>query len=305
VWEAAVHAAVKRIETKNRQKSGLSENAGHALEGFGSSALGDGMGSFHYGSRALEMFITTPMRLLIVDPIPVLLEGMAALLRRRDFQVTTATDSRHLPAIALTTPIETVVVDVAGREPDAWTDVRRIQESLPAARVVVMDAVVREYQLRRAMRQNLGGFIAKFDPVQNIAETLLSIRRSDFVVSASVLARGFSTTRANENGRGSTPGLHLLTQREVDVLRLIGDGLPMKDIAGRLRISECTLDNHKTRILKKLRMHRIVDLVRFAIGVGLAIVDESNCLPPITEHEPTAVSPPAPHRLASKAGARR
>jgi DNA-binding NarL/FixJ family response regulator len=245
------------------------------------------------------------MRLLIVDPIPVLLEGMAALLRKRDFQVTTATDARHLPAIALTTPIEAAVVNVAGREPDAWTDVRRIQESLPSVRVVVMDAVVREHQLRRAMRQNLAGFIAKFDPVQNIAETLLSIRRSDFVVSASVLECGYSTTRANENGRGSTPGVHLLTQREVDVLRLIGDGLAMKNIAGRLRISECTLDNHKTRILKKLRMHRIVDLVRFAIGVGLSIVDESNCLPPISEFEPTAVSPPAPHMMTSKAGVRR
>jgi DNA-binding NarL/FixJ family response regulator len=251
------------------------------------------------------MFITTPMRLLIVDPIPVLLEGMASLLRKRDFQVSTTTDARHLPAIALTTPIEAALVDVAGKQPEAWTDVRRIQDSLPGARVVVMDAVVREHQIRRAMRQNLAGFVAKFDPLQNIAETLLSLRRSDFVVSASVLECGYSATRTNEIGRRSGPGLHLLTQREVDVLRLIGDGMPMKDIAGRLRISECTLDNHKTRILKKLRMHRIVDLVRFAIGVGLSLVDESNCLPPVSEFEPEVVSPPAPHMLTSKAGARR
>jgi DNA-binding NarL/FixJ family response regulator len=228
------------------------------------------------------------------------MEGLASLLRRRDFPVTATADSWHLPAVALSTPIEAAVVDISAKGHDGWSDVRRIQEILPAARIVVMEEFVREHQLRRAMRQNLAGFIAKFDPIQNIAETLLSIRRNDFVVSESVLECGYSTVRSGENGRGSGPGLHLLTQREVDVLRLIGDGLPMKDIAQLLQISECTLDNHKTRVLKKLHMHRIVDLVRFAVGTGLSVIDHSNCLPPVSEAEP-----PARRMLTSKAGARR
>lgn len=245
------------------------------------------------------MLTTTPMRLLLVDPVPLLLEGLASLLKtRREFQVAAAADSRHLPAIALSTPIEVAVVDIARRKHDGWNDVRRIQETLPAVRIVVMDEIVRDHQLRRAMGQSLAGFIAKFDPIQSIAETLLAVRRSDFVVSGSVLDCGYSTFDGHETARGHERvrriplGLHLLTQREVDVLRRIGDGLPMKDIARRLRISECTLDNHKTRILKKLHMHRIVDLVRFAIGAGLSILDESNCLPPGSEVEPAAISQP-------------
>jgi DNA-binding NarL/FixJ family response regulator len=245
------------------------------------------------------MLNSTPVRLLIVDSVPVLLEGLASLLQaRREFQVTAAADSRHLPAIALSTPIELAVIDVACKKHDGWADVRRVQETLPAARIVVMDEIVCDHQLRRAMRQSLAGFIAKFDPIQNIVETLLEIRRSDFVVSASVLDCGYSTPRGHDTARGTALGLHLLTHREVDVLRLIGDGLPMKDIARRLRISECTLDNHKTRVLKKLRMHRIVDLVRFAIGAGLSVIDESNCLPPVSEVESAAISQP-------KAGAHR
>jgi DNA-binding NarL/FixJ family response regulator len=161
---------------------------------------------------------------------------------------------------------------------------------LPATRIVVMDDLVRDHVLRRAMRQGLAGFVAKFDPIQNLAETLIGIRRSDFVVSQSVLECGYAAGRGYEAGRGgTTPGLHLLTQREVDVLRLIGDGMPMKNIAQRLRISECTLDNHKTRILRKLGMHRIVDLVRFSIGMGLSVVDATTCLPPSEASEPNRV----------------
>jgi len=251
------------------------------------------------------MLMTPTMRLLIVDSAPVLLEGLTSLLKsQRDFQVTGAQDARRLPPIALSTPIEVALIDIAGKSHDGWTDVRRIEETLPAARIVVMDDAVRDHQLRRARRQGLAGFIAKFDPLQNIGDTLLAVRRSDFVVSKSVLDCGYSGGRGHEAGRGTGLGLHLLTQREVDVLRLIGDGLLMKDIARRLRISECTLDNHKTRILKKLGMHRIVDLVRFAIGIGLSTVDESTCQPPVSEFEPKA--PPAPHiRTQIKAGARR
>jgi DNA-binding NarL/FixJ family response regulator len=246
------------------------------------------------------MLMTPTMRLLIVDSVPILLEGMSSLLKtRRDFQVTAASDARHLPAIALSTPIEVALVDIAGKKHDGWADVRRIQETLPAVRIVVMDDAVHDHQLRRAMRQSLSGFVAKFDPIENIADTLLEVRRSDFVVSTSVLECGYSGGRGHEAGRGSRYGLHLLTQREVDVLRLIGDGLPMKDIARRLRISDCTLDNHKTRILKKLEMHRIVDLVRFAIGIGLSSSDESNCRPPVSEFEPEDAT------ARAKAGTRR
>jgi len=245
------------------------------------------------------MIATSTLRLLVVDSVPVLLEGLSSLLKQRhEFQVAVAADGFYLPPIALSAPIDVAIVDVAAKTHDGWRDVRKVREMLPAARIVVMDEIVRDHQLRRAMRQSLGGFIAKFDPIANITETLLEIRKSDFIVSQSVLECGYSMGRGHDS-RGNAPGLHLLTQREVDVLRHIGDGLPMKDIAGRLRISECTLDNHKTRILRKLGMHRIVDLVRFAIGSGLSIVDETNCLPPVSETGPASATP------SRKAAARR
>jgi DNA-binding NarL/FixJ family response regulator len=220
------------------------------------------------------------LRLLVVDSAPVLLEGLSALLRRQpEFEVFSATDTRDLPSIARLAPIDVAIVDIASRSRDGWNDVRKIQETLPAARVVVMDEVVRDYPLRQAMRRRLAGLIIKHDPIRNLAEALLGIGKRDFVISVSVLECGRSRSGA------PAVGLHLLTQREADILRLIGDGWSMRIIAERLRISEHTLDNHKTRILRKLGMHRIVDLVRFAIGMGLSFVDPKNCFPPGPESE--------------------
>jgi DNA-binding NarL/FixJ family response regulator len=221
-----------------------------------------------------------PLRLLVVDSAPVLLEGLASLLSRQPgFEVFSAADARDLPSIANSASIDMALVDIASRKHDGWSDVRRTREIMPATRIVVMDEIVRDHQLRRAMRQALSGMIVKFDPIRNLVETLVGIRRSDFVISASVLEFG------RGQDRGPAVGLHLLTEREVDILRLIGDGWLMKSIAERLRISEHTLDNHKTRILRKLGMHRIVDLVRFAIGIGLSVVDPKNCFPPGSESE--------------------
>lgn len=72
-----------------------------------------------------------------------------------------------------------------------------------------------------------------------------------------------------------------LTAREQEVLKLIGDGYTFPGIAMRLALSAHTIDNHKTRILKKLGLHRTVDLVRFAVGVGLCVIDPTNRLPPV------------------------
>jgi DNA-binding NarL/FixJ family response regulator len=221
-----------------------------------------------------------PMRLLVVDSAPVLLEGLTALLGRQpEFEVFAAPDTKTLPPLSKSIPIELAIVDIASRTHDGWSDVRRIQEKMPAVRIVVMDETPHEYQHRRATRRQLSGLIVKHDPIRNLTETLLSTRSGGFAVSASVLECGRLT------GRSSAVGLHLLTEREVDILRLIGDGWSMRSIAERLHISENTIDNHKTRILRKLGMHRIVDLVRFAIGMGLSVVDSRNCLPPASESE--------------------
>jgi DNA-binding NarL/FixJ family response regulator len=226
------------------------------------------------------------LRLLVVDSAPVLLEGLTSLLRgEREFEVTAAADARNLRPLAFSAPIEVALVDIGNQSHHGWTDVRRVQEALPAARIVVMDEIVRDHQLRQAMRQHLAGLIVKHDPIKNIAEALLRTRESDFVVSASVIKSGYSPGRGRGLGPATPAGLHLLTARELDILRLIGDGLSPRRIAERLEISEHTIDNHKTRILRKLGMHRIVDLVRYAIGMGLSTVDPTTCFPPDEESE--------------------
>lgn len=75
-------------------------------------------------------------------------------------------------------------------------------------------------------------------------------------------------------------GFDSLTGREQEVLRMIGDGYTFPRIAERLQLSLHTIDNHKTRILKKLGLHRTVDLVRFAVGVGLCEITPENRMPP-------------------------
>jgi DNA-binding CsgD family transcriptional regulator len=127
------------------------------------------------------------------------------------------------------------------------------------------------------MRADLSGYVVKHDPIQNLVETPESLRSSGFVVSASVLMA------SRPHGQNGIEAVQKLTEREIETVRQIGNGRPLRAVAALLKISANTLDNHRTRILRKLGMHRTADLIRFAIGSGLSKIDETNCVPPDDE----------------------
>jgi DNA-binding NarL/FixJ family response regulator len=130
------------------------------------------------------------------------------------------------------------------------------------------------------------------DPIRSAATADLPIAYFSRAVSFDTLCRGIlqlaggtpmsDTTPATMNGSGVTPGnpyrresmisqLSRLTPRETEVMRLIATGNTVKDCAKILRLAQSTVDNHKTRLMKKLDVHKSSDLTRLAIRAGLIV----------------------------------
>ncbi|MFZ9880792.1 MAG: response regulator transcription factor [Phycisphaerales bacterium] len=176
---------------------------------------------------------------------------------------------------------DVVVLDIEMPGADVFETADRLHHLHPDVRFVFLSAHIRDGFLAAAYRCGASGYFAKGDDIGEIVEGLRRIARSaegTFVMGSKVRARcqpprPRSARSGSTQSAGSKPPstlLESLTQREVEVLRLIGKGLSRGEIGEELSRSPKTIDGHQERIMKKLQVETRAELMRFAIREGLA-----------------------------------
>ncbi len=148
--------------------------------------------------------------------------------------------------------------------------VRYWRHRLPRVGIVLLDDGVRDFHLRHALRLRTS-YATKRDHFEDVAEVVLRTAATEEQAFSPQARR-----RLSQGPRGwelrapsGAPGIHFLTPRETEVLVHLAEGHSIQRCSELLNISTSTVDNHKSRIMKKLKMHKIVELVRFAMREGL------------------------------------
>jgi DNA-binding NarL/FixJ family response regulator len=227
-----------------------------------------------------------PVRVLCIDDHVVLVEGLKAQFGI-DGQlrcVASLESAEHaIDAVAEHRP-DVVVFDIEMPGPDVFEVADRLHHLHPEVRFVFLSAHIRDGFLASAYRCGGSGYFAKGDDLEEIVEGLKRVARcaeGTFVMGSKVRARcqppkvrvsrqgPVGARQAVQSGPPTTL-LDLLTQRELEVLRLIGKGLSRGEIGEELARSPKTVDGHQERIMKKLRVETRAELMRFAIREGLA-----------------------------------
>lgn len=217
------------------------------------------------------------MRVLCVDDHAVLIAGLRAhfaLDGGIEIAGTLASADGLLEAAARLRP-EVVLLDVEMPGPDAFEIADRLRHMNSGVRVVFLSAHVREGYLAAAYRCGAWGYFAKSDDLDDISQGIREVARSrsgTFVLGPKVRALCAAPAGPNAPAPGGTRPTRLdnLTDRELEVLRLIGKGLSRVQIAHELSRSAKTVDGHQDRIMKKLGVSTRAELMRFAIREGLA-----------------------------------
>ncbi len=223
------------------------------------------------------------IRVLCVDDHAVLVEGLKAQFAidgriRVVGQLGSA--ERLAEEVARLRP-DVVLMDIEMPGPDAFETADRVLRAHPGLRLVFLSAHVRDGYLASAHASGAVGYFSKADDPQAIAEGIRAIARAargrtEFVMGPKVRERcrplpraGARTGRAGVGDAPATP-LGSLSERELEVLRLIGRGRSRREIAGELSRSAKTIDGHQERMMKKLGIATRAELMRFAIREGLA-----------------------------------
>jgi DNA-binding NarL/FixJ family response regulator len=175
-----------------------------------------------------------------------------------------AGNGREAVALAGELQPDVVVMDVAMPELNGIEATRRITAESPRTRVLALSMYKDSVYVREILRAGARGFLLKDAIDRDLLAAVRCVAGGEGYLSPAVSEAVLSDYR-----RHVTDPLDLLSSREREVLQMIAEGKTNKEIATSLNLSVYTVDAHRGRIMEKLNLHSVGELVRFAVRKGL------------------------------------
>ncbi len=206
------------------------------------------------------------IRILLADDHAVVRQGFKMILDgEADMEIVgEAGNGRQAVELAEQLRPDVVVMDVAMPELNGIEATRRLASSVPRARVVALSMHKDSVYVREILRAGARGYLLKDSGAADLVAAIRAVASGESYLSPAV-----SNAVLDDYRRHVTNPIDLLTSREREVLQLLAEGKTNKEIAGVLNLSVYTVDAHRGRIMEKLNLHSIGDLVRFAVRNGL------------------------------------
>ncbi len=211
--------------------------------------------------------MTEKIRLLIVDDHTVVREGMVALLGNKpDIEIVgLAADGGEAAELARTVQPDVVLLDLMMPRQDGLTTIPQLLRDRPETRILVLTSFGQDEQIFAAIKAGALGYLLKDSSAQELVRALRDVARGELTLHPAIARR-----LLGEVSRPTPAGGEALTEREVEVLRLLAQGLSNQEIAQALTLSERTVGAHVSHILKKLHVASRTQAALYAIREGLA-----------------------------------
>jgi DNA-binding NarL/FixJ family response regulator len=208
---------------------------------------------------------------LVVDDSPLFVAGLSAALRNAGFDVIgEAQDAMHAVTLAREHRPDIVMLDVLMPGMSGLEVVGPIISASGGAKVVLLTSSESEEDLLAAIKAGAVGYVVKDTPFGVLVEAIESVVDGGAVVSPRMGAKLFDTVAQLLRHRDVVSTRKpQLTGRELEVLRLIADGMTSREIGDKLFISENTVKNHVRNILDKLGLHSRNEAVLYALREDL------------------------------------
>jgi len=206
------------------------------------------------------------MRILIADDHGIVRSGLRALLEAQgDLEVVAeAADGVEARDIAIRDRPDLAILDVKMPRLTGLQATHEIREQAPDVAVLILSMHDDERYLFEALKAGASGYVLKRQADTELLEAIRAVERGEPFLSPDSQRALIKDVLNRDEGRPTE-----LTQREEEVVKLVAEAHTNKEIAELLHLSEKTVENHRSRAMKKLGMRDRVELVRYAIRRGL------------------------------------
>ena len=197
-------------------------------------------------------------------------EGMATLLNKtKDFTVVVAASSAD-PGLLKEAKPEVILLDVGLWEDDSLSVAARIRADFPQSKVVIMDLLPAHEEIVDFVNAGVSGFIMKDASFDDLVSTIRSVADGKNVLPPQMTSSLFSQIAKEAVVKGQPIPLDSvrMTQREKEVIGLIGEGLSNKEIAARLNVATHTVKSHVRNVMEKLALHTRLQIAAYSHRTG-------------------------------------
>ena len=208
------------------------------------------------------------IRLLLVDDHHIVLDGIKALLDEVEGFDCIATADNGQKALDMLNvfDVDVVLMDIDMPVMNGMEATKRIKKEYPKVRVISLTQHSERGMVQKLLDCGSDGYLLKNIAQDELTTAIRRVYNGENVFSSEVTMR-LAGKAVEKNASGIDVEL---TEREIEILSLISEGLSSKQVGEKLFISPRTVDTHRTNLMNKLDIHNIADLIRFALKNGYA-----------------------------------
>lgn len=218
------------------------------------------------------------LRILIADDHEVARRGIRSLLESRPgWEVCAeARDGRDAVELATKTKPDIVLLDIGMPNLNGLEAARQILAINPNVAILILTMHDSDHVIREVLRAGARGFLLKSDAGRDLVAAVdaLQSQRTFFTTRVSQMVLDGFLNRENQHPEVEETCLNsdVLTSREREVIQLLAEGRTSKEVAVTLNLSVKTAETHRTNLMRKLGLHSVADLTRYAVRNGIVQV---------------------------------
>jgi DNA-binding NarL/FixJ family response regulator len=217
------------------------------------------------------------LRILIADDHALLRRGARTILQARSGWkiVGEAANGREALEKTLKLKPDVAILDISMPELDGVEVTRQIRKSLPDVKVLVLTMHESDQMIRRALEAGANGYLLKSDLVDHLPKAVKAVADNKGFLTpriSEIILKGFINA-GNKSDEEMRAGVRI-TPRELEIIRLLAAGKSNKEVSTQLGITVRTVETHRSKIMLKLGLHSLAELIHYAMRNEIISVKE-------------------------------
>lgn len=210
------------------------------------------------------------IRVVLADDHRMLRDALVEVLgREQDINIVgVADDGPATLAVARECCPDVLVLDIAMPGMNGVEVARCLRAELPQIRILVLSAYTEKSFVQESLRAGAAGYVTKAAATAELPRAIRTVAAGQNYLSPEITSAVVSLL--TPDGVGTAKGRQVLTGREREVLRFVAEGARTAAIGRRLGITEATVEVHRRNVMRKLDLHSVAELTKYAVREGLS-----------------------------------